>query len=649
MKKKALLLLSFLFFWGISYSQNKEKSIRELLSQLQREKEDTVKVNLYNLISKHYLKTNIDSVQYYAQKGIILSRKLKYEKGEIKSLNALGNYFENKTEFQKALSTYNKALQIAKKNNDTEGFAILYNNIGMVYIKQGKYEEALTLMVEALKAEEIRKNDYGIAQAYNNIGVIYYYQQNFNKATDYFEKSLALEEKLDNTESVIQAINNLGAIYDYLNENEKAIAQYQKAFKINSKANNKREMATNLHNIAVSYYKMKKYDLSKDFHNRSLKLRKESGDKNAIALAYFNYGEVLRSGKEYQKAKEYYDNALEIAKDNGLKIIKQHVFGALAELYEAQNNFQKANDYLYKFIDIKDSILNTENSQIIAETETKYQTEKKEKEILIQKAEIAENRLKLERKNQLIIGVIALAALGCLIAFQFYRTQRLKNKQLQKENELKDALIKIETQSKIQEERLRISRDLHDNIGSQLTFIISSLDNLKFQLKKENPEAGKRLEDINQFTRTTISELRDTIWAMNKESISFSDLRLRTNNFIESAKMASPGIDFQISQDNGIDESHKFTAFEGINMYRVIQEFINNSIKHSGATEIKINFTKDGDHFLIGVCDNGKGFDPDTATQGNGLNNMHKRIAEIGGGLNIKSRPGKGTELKLNI
>lgn len=248
-----------------------------------------------------------------------------------------------------------------------------------------------------------------------------------------------------------------------------------------------------------------------------------------------------------------------------------------------------------------------------------------------------------------MFAILGLAILVGLIGYFVYRNQKLKNIQLQKENELKDALIKIETQNKIQEERLRISRDLHDNIGSQLTFIISSLDNLKFRLTQENPRASERLDEINQFTRTTITELRDTIWAMNKENISFSDLQVRINNFIENAKMAVAQIGFEMNVQDEFNLDEKFTAFEGINIYRVIQESINNSIKHSKATKIKLSFEKENNHFLIKISDNGKGFDKDTLTHGNGFYNMHKRITEIGGELNITSQPGEGTTLKLII
>ncbi|HCY83071.1 MAG TPA: two-component sensor histidine kinase, partial [Xanthomarina gelatinilytica] len=105
---------------------------------------------------------------------------------------------------------------------------------------------------------------------------------------------------------------------------------------------------------------------------------------------------------------------------------------------------------------------------------------------------------------------------------------------LKKETELKEALIKIETQNKLQDQRLRISRDLHDNIGAQLTFIISSLDNLKYGFKLPD-NLNDKLKYISEFTSSTIYELRDTIWAMNKSEISFEDLQSRISNFIEKA------------------------------------------------------------------------------------------------------------------
>src|SRR5690606_6182211 len=189
---------------------------------------------------------------------------------------------------------------------------------------------------------------------------------------------------------------------------------------------------------------------------------------------------------------------------------------------------------------------------------------------------------------------------------------------------------------------------LHDNIGSQLTFIISSIDNLKYLLGKEKPEISHRLEDISFFTRNTISELRDTIWAMNKERITVADLKIRINNFIENARLATQGIDFIFDADE-TDDEHSFSALEGINLYRVIQESINNSIKHASPTEISVKFEQSGKRFLIEISDNGTGMDENNLTYGNGLSNMHKRMAEIGGDFHITPQPGGGTLIRFDL
>src|SRR5690606_13799398 len=140
---------------------------------------------------------------------------------------------------------------------------------------------------------------------------------------------------------------------------------------------------------------------------------------------------------------------------------------------------------------------------------------------------IAERETEIKRKNTqfFILGLIILGLV--VIGYLIYRQQKMKNKQQQQEFELKSAISKIETQSKLQEQRLQISRDLHDNIGSQLTFIISSVDNIKYAFDITNTKLNDKLSGISEFAKSTIVELRDTIWAMNKSEITFEDLQIR--------------------------------------------------------------------------------------------------------------------------
>jgi signal transduction histidine kinase len=231
----------------------------------------------------------------------------------------------------------------------------------------------------------------------------------------------------------------------------------------------------------------------------------------------------------------------------------------------------------------------------------------------------------------------------------FYSQQRLKYRQLHKEGELKTALAKIETQNRLQEQRLRISRDLHDNIGAQLTFIISSLDNLKYGFKDMGEKLSGKLSGISGFTSQTIYELRDTIWAMNKENITFEDLQARISNFIDQAKVASEKTSCSFEIASEVNKEHVLTSVEGMNSYRVIQEAVNNALKYSEATKIDVKISEENDAISIAIKDNGKGFNRKEIEAGNGLNNMKKRARDLGANFSINSSSGEGTSVIMSL
>jgi len=262
---------------------------------------------------------------------------------------------------------------------------------------------------------------------------------------------------------------------------------------------------------------------------------------------------------------------------------------------------------------------------------------------------LAEKDLEVRRKNTYIYGSLGLAFVLALIGFLLYKQQKLKNYQLKKEGELKSALAKIETQNQLQEQRLRISRDLHDNIGAQLTFIISSIDNLKFGFTEMSEQLRNKLSGISIFTSQTIYELCDTIWAMNKENITIEDLQARISNFIEQAKSASEQTDFSFNMDGDVSENQMFSSLEGVNIYRIIQEAVNNSLKYASAKSIEVNISKGQHKYKIDISDDGKGFDQNIVVLGNGLNNMKKRSREIGGEIEFLSKIGEGTKVVLEF
>ena len=270
-----------------------------------------------------------------------------------------------------------------------------------------------------------------------------------------------------------------------------------------------------------------------------------------------------------------------------------------------------------------------------------------EQQILVQRAELAEQNLITQKHYYQLFGLIALALIFGCIGYMFFYQQKLKNQQFQKENELKDALLKVETQSRLQEQRLSISQDLHDTIGAQLTFIISSIDNLKYGFDIQDEKLNHKLNSISDFTSDTIYELRDTIWAMNKKEITLEDLQSRISNYIDKAHLFDGKINFSFNIPSNVNLNRTFSSEEGINIYRIIRESIHNSLKHANPSQIYVKVSQNDRNLQVQVVDNGKGFNMDKVEKGNGLMNMQKRINEIGGQLHIDSQKNSGTKVSL--
>ena len=271
--------------------------------------------------------------------------------------------------------------------------------------------------------------------------------------------------------------------------------------------------------------------------------------------------------------------------------------------------------------------------------EVRFETNEKEKRLI-------ENQAKLEQRNLLLL-VLALATVFIgVTGYLIYRQQKLRNRQMAQQHELRNAIAQIETQNKLQEQRLAISRDLHDNIGAQLTFIISSVDNTRYAFDTDNTRLGSKLESIGQFARETIIELRDTIWAMNHSEITMEELGGRILNFVEKARESGSTASFDFTLDDHLREV-RLTSSEGMNLYRTLQEAVNNAVKYASAQKIAIKIWQNADDILITVSDDGSGFDTPAARAGNGLGNMQRRMEAIGAGIQIDSNPGQGTRITI--
>lgn len=543
-----------------------------------------------------------------------------------------------------------------KKLKDDNKLLYVYNNLSTVYKAQGQNDKANEMILTALQLAEKIKNDYWIANLYNILSVNYHDFEEYKKGIFYAKKgyNTALQSKKKDVYVIGYSLTAIAINYDDWNKPDSALFYHRKIFDY-IKGKDTLLFGHAYNNIGNTLLKQKKYKQAEKWITIANKIAdiNDKGIRNSVyfyerTTNYNNLATIAYNLGKFDEAKKYFEISFESAKKSqSVEKLRDYYYHQYLS-NKKQNKIADALTFQEEYLRLRDSVFKKDRAKLFGDLEAKYQNEKKEKALLISKAKVAEKEVQIKNKNTQfqVLALISLALL--VIAYLIYRQQKLKNKQQVQEFQLKSAIAAIESQNQLQEQRLTISRDLHDNIGAQLTFVISSVDNLKYGNQITDKKINNQLTKISDFTRSTIIELRDTIWAMNTNEFTFDDLRSRIFNFIEKAKSATEDIHFKFHVDDSLNEE-KFSSIIGINLYRTMQEAVNNAVKYSEATEISVNVTSQREQIKIEIKDNGKGFDSDTIEYGNGLYNMKKRIEEVGGTIEIKSKLNNGTTIQILV
>lgn len=567
-------------------------------------------------------------------------------KAQIDSVNNIP--FETKIAKAAILDeTFEQNLRDAQRISYWPGVANSYSNLSLVYYYQGKYNLNVDYALKAIKIYEAINDKEKQAHEYGGLGYSMK-RRNMTNALYYMQKGKSLAESHNLEQPLLSIYNNYGVLKEMQYELDSALYFYKKGLVLKERLNDSLGIPYSLNNIGGIYAMKGDFEAAKKLYDQALKIRILKKDQIGIAENYTCLGDLYRMKNEYGKSNENYQKSLAISLKSQYTFLIQSNYKSLADNFEKLNDQAEAYKNYKLYSQFKDSLLNKETNNKIAELEVRFETNKKEKLLAQQKNLLLQKELEVKQRNILLIAVSLLTIFIAFIGYLIYRQQKLKQSQLEQEHELKTAISQIETQHKLQNQRLSISRDLHDNIGAQLTFIISSVDNLKYAFDLKNTKLDTKLDKISTFTRETIVELRDTIWAMNHAEISFEDLRARILNFIEKAKMAKEAINFLFSIDEDLS-GVKLTSIQGMNIYRTIQEALNNALKYADASEIAIEIGKHKNKAEIYIRDNGVGFDQSQIEPGNGMANMQKRIGDIGADFQIRSQSGEGTTIQITL
>lgn len=553
----------------------------------------------------------------------------------------------------RALDYFQEATAILEDSED-RSLKDVYFEQSQIHNLFSEFPEALDYGFKSLEFNKINDIEENILRDMSFIGYIYDRMYEFEESINWNRQALKIAKRIGNKKGEAHCYGRIGIAYDELAEKDNfnkrlfdsALYYNKKAAKLSESINDLAFLRTTYSNIGNTYSKLKDYKRAEEYTLKSLAV---PGFESRKGVTLVNLGKIYLETKRFIEAKKILDSAMQNTLKYGTRKYQLEAYYRFHELDVKKGDYKSALNNYIEYKSIEDSLLNETKTRQIAEMGERYKTADKERQILIHRADLAERDLIIQKRNAQLFGIIGFAVILIFIGYLFYNQQKLRNQQLEKESELKDALLKIETQNRLQEQRLRISRDLHDNIGAQLAFIISSIDNLKYGFKITDQKLNDKLTSISDFTTETIYELRDTIWAMNKTEITFEDLQSRLSNYIDKAHVFEGKINFTFQVDKDVDIKRKFNSMEGVNIHRVIQEAIHNSIKHSNSKTIKVKVENFLEHLKFTISDDGQGFESTNVEKGNGLLNMQKRIHEIGGKFEVESYINRGTKVSFVI
>lgn len=623
--------------------------IDSLENLLKTAKEDTVKAKLLDDLGWEYNSVDVKKAERCGKELLELSKKIKYIKGEGTAYANLGAvcYLQNK--YPEAIQYFQQAADIRKSINDRPGTGGALNNIAMTYQQQSNYSTAVSFYIEALKIFEELKDEKRMAQTNNNIGSLYQELKNFPTSIKYTLKGLSGWQKLNHKAGISGSYVNIGNAYQALNNYSEARVYYEKALEAQKDlTNNNYSMARIYHNMGTNYIKLKDFEKAAQYLKLEIPLKEQSGDKEGISSAHHSLGQLYYLTKKYDLAVEAYLKTEKLAREIGNKDNLRWAYAGLKEAYWAKGKLDLALKYSTYYDQVKDSILNESSSRQIAEMQTKYETEKKEKENneLKRKTEVQQLQIKNEaekRKNQMIIGLSAVAFLAASSLF-LYNRRKLKQKaiyaaELAEEQKLRFKSV-IEAEEK---ERSRIAQELHDGLGQMLSTARLNVAGLEDSIIPEDKEwLDKSLKIIDD----ACIEVRHISHNMMPSALIRLGLIPAIHELVNNINSSKQ---FKIDFNTNVKES--LGSSLDITIYRIVQEVLNNMIKHSKADKINVGINKNDADLTINMKDNGIGFDTDKLkdSKGIGWKNIFSRVNMMDGTIKVESEPQKGTKVYINL
>jgi signal transduction histidine kinase len=604
------------------------------------------KLNAILALCEQRQSLNTDTLFYYAS----LAGKMAMALKDVKN-TALANYFvsnslSRKGELDGALSITNENLEKLSYRKNKNAYTKFSLQKGQLYIKSNRYKDALAEFYKLLNESEQEQDTLTQVNVKTSIGWVNMEMGRNAEALSWFYKALYTirEPALFDYSGIIYS--NMAATYNELEKNDSAEYYINKAIALNRKHQNNLQFLANALAIRADIYiDTRRKDLAEASLNEALAIRKQIGEPFYIVSDMMQLAVYYAHNNQPEKGTALCLEGIEMAKKYQLDSKLPVLYDALAENYKAAKNFEKHGETLVRIIDLKDSLYEKNSARALAELQTNYNLQKIQNTIIRQELDITRKDYAITKKNYLLYGLLILTVFLLIISYVIFKNYRRKQKMkmqlmLQDEKNIA-ALAIIEAE---ENERKRIAADLHDNLGAYAASIASNIEHIK--ILPEDTANVSMMQELKNNSQSIVSQLNDTIWVLKKDALSLTAISDRLKSFIQRIQSSYPGMNMDVFEK--IMTDHLLPPSHAFHLFQVLQEAVNNAVRHSGGKQINVTIESSNHSWKITVSDDGKGLPEEMpGKEGNGLLNMKNRAKEAGWMIEWQPNTTKGTRLSI--
>jgi two-component system, NarL family, sensor kinase len=658
MRYHSVVILSFVFCISIGANAQhyNRDSMISLIDSVRKTVVDTGHIRLLrewaydigendSVLSKQLLIEAIDK-----------SEKINDAGAMVNSYRLMGLWYKGVGNMDRALDYYQASLKIAKQNNFWYLMAGAYFEISNIKYWKGEYDSCIDycLKTQAIfesskvfehKALTNRILDKKKSDLYSNMSSVFNTLKNLPKADEYIDKAIAIANSYNSNKMVAIYTQQKADNYFENGNIEKALRIRLKKLQVMEDSGvAKTLLQAYYQHISQEYLELGKIDSAKIFAQQSLVTAGELEVPDAIANANWQMGKIALKEKQFTLAETYFKKCSAYFLQSQDPTEKRSYYAVLHQLCFETGRYKEAYQYFQNYSELNDTILDSERSKQFSDREAKYQSEKKDAQIEWQNKSLRQRKM----LNSLLAGSALALLIISLLTYRNYKQkqrlhqQRISELETEKQLTATEAVLKGEEQ-----ERTRLAKDLHDGLGGMLSGIKYSFSTMKGNLVM-TPENAQAFERSMDMLDSSIKEMRRVAHNMMPEALVKFGLDTALKDFCNDISNGSP---LKVNYQSLGLEKAEIDQTTAITIYRIVQELINNTLKHAVATTAIVQISKIQSLLSVTVEDDGNGFDTTLLRFSNGIgwSNIQSRLNFLKGKCDIQSTKNKGTSVHIEV